>query len=148
MSEIALGSTSESTRSRRSPRLLIIVLVAMGTIGYLIYTSISANSMYFLTVGELQQKGASVYGEQVRVYGKVTPGTPKYEDGGLLRFNARADGAEMKVVYDGVVPDIFKDDVEVIVTGRYNANGVFEADELLAKCPSKFESAGETAGAR
>jgi cytochrome c-type biogenesis protein CcmE len=45
------------------------------------------------------------------------------------------------------VPDIFKDNVEVVVEGVYDRDGVFAADTLLAKCPSKFESKPGAVGA-
>ena len=45
----------------------------------------------------------------------------------------------MKVVYNKIVPDTFKDEAQVVVTGTYT-NGVFSANEMLAKCPSKYSS--------
>ncbi len=44
------------------------------------------------------------------------------------------------VRYTGIVPDNFKDDAEVIVTGTLGSDGVFTGTEVLAKCPSKYEA--------
>jgi cytochrome c-type biogenesis protein CcmE len=44
------------------------------------------------------------------------------------------------VTYEGIVPDVFADEVEAVVEGVYAKNDVFEADTLLAKCPTKYES--------
>jgi cytochrome c-type biogenesis protein CcmE len=47
-------------------------------------------------------------------------------------------GNEMKVVYDGAMPNNFESATSVIVTGKYN-DGYFHADDILTKCPSKYE---------
>ena len=54
------------------------------------------------------------------------------------------DGSGKVPVYyrGGPVPDIFGDEVQVVVEGKYNADGTFVANTLLAKCPSKFETDG------
>ena len=52
----------------------------------------------------------------------------------------------LPVTYSGVVPDIFRPGVQVVVEGHYTGTGPFQAQTLLAKCPSKFQSA--TAGAK
>ncbi|MDQ3328969.1 MAG: cytochrome c maturation protein CcmE, partial [Chloroflexota bacterium] len=57
-----------------------------------------------------------------------------------ITFTAADDTGRVQVTYGGVVPDIFKDNVEVVLEGSYGSDRVFNADTLLAKCPSKFES--------
>ena len=47
--------------------------------------------------------------------------------------------------YGGVVPDVFKPGIQVVVEGHLT-NGLFKASSLLAKCPSKFQSATPSAG--
>lgn len=47
-------------------------------------------------------------------------------------------GTEMKVVYDGVIPNNFESATSVVVTGKYS-DGYFHAKEILTKCPSKYE---------
>ena len=44
------------------------------------------------------------------------------------------------------MPDTFKDDAEVIVAGQVQPDGSFEAQELIAKCPSKYEAAEKNQG--
>ena len=51
----------------------------------------------------------------------------------------------LPVTYSGVVPDIFRPGVQVVVEGHYTGSGPFQAQTLLAKCPSKFQSATPTA---
>ncbi len=53
------------------------------------------------------------------------------------------EGGALPVTYRGAVPDIFGPDIEVVVEGKWTPGGVFVADTLLAKCPSKFEAAAQ-----
>jgi len=48
-------------------------------------------------------------------------------------------GNEMKVVYDGTIPNNFESAVSVVVTGKY-IDGYFHARDILTKCPSKYEN--------
>ena len=47
----------------------------------------------------------------------------------------------IEVVYIGVRPDLLRDEAQAIMTGKIDENGVFLADELLLKCPTKYEEA-------
>ena len=49
-----------------------------------------------------------------------------------------AKGVELKVVYNGTIPNNFETATSVVVTGKYE-NGVFHAKDILTKCPSKYE---------
>jgi cytochrome c-type biogenesis protein CcmE len=50
-------------------------------------------------------------------------------------------GAHLKVVYVGAKPDLLKNEAQAIVTGKLGADGVFYADELLLKCPTRYQDA-------
>ncbi|MCC6173683.1 MAG: cytochrome c maturation protein CcmE [Chloroflexi bacterium] len=109
---------------------------------YLVITALQTSTVYYITVGELLQRGASAYNQQVRVAGHVVPGTVERIDAGLgVKFQVYDASGDMPVLYHGgVVPDIFGDEVEVVVEGKYGQDGTFVASTLLAKCPSKFET--------
>lgn len=53
-------------------------------------------------------------------------------------YMADQSGTQMKVVYEGTIPNNFESAVSVVVTGKYQ-NGYFHAKEILTKCPSKYE---------
>ncbi|MBI4289563.1 MAG: cytochrome c maturation protein CcmE [Chloroflexi bacterium] len=116
----------------------VVLAIAMGA---LVYNSVAGSSVYYYTVNELKAQPVSPDGQDVRVNGIVTTGP--------IEWNAQArttsftmqdkDGAEtLFVVYQGTVPDAFKADVEVVVRGKLDSKGVFRANELLAKCASKY----------
>jgi cytochrome c-type biogenesis protein CcmE len=47
----------------------------------------------------------------------------------------------VQVVYVGPKPDLLRGEAQAIMTGKLGADGVFYADELLLKCPTKYEQA-------
>jgi cytochrome c-type biogenesis protein CcmE len=128
----------------RSP-VGIKILAAAGAIvaavGFLLVTAFQSNAVYYLTVSELHGAAPAIYGQPVRVAGKVASGSIQRDPTTLLvSFVAEDDSGRLPVTYKGVLPDVFGDGVEVVVEGKYAESGTFTAGTLLAKCPSKFES--------
>ena len=131
-----------------NPKLIVVAVVIFAAIGYLIYNAVASSAAsYFVTVGELQAKAATMDGQHVQVGGDVKPGSiVKGNPGDPISF-VLTDGTQtMPVQYSGVLPDIFSDQVQVVVEGTYHADGTFQADTLLTKCPSKFSAATKTSG--
>lgn len=132
-------------RQRGLPVRAVSVAVVVVALGYLITTGLSSATVYYVTVGEfLAGSGdAGAPHKPVRVSGNVVPGSIERQ-GGVVRFVMADPSGSLPVEYRGVVPDIFGDDVQVVVEGRPDGVGGFQAKTLLAKCPSKFEaSAGQ-----
>ncbi|MFQ5901367.1 MAG: cytochrome c maturation protein CcmE, partial [Thermodesulfobacteriota bacterium] len=112
--------------------------------GYLIYQGIQSGGMYYLTVSEfLSQKGEFVDGK-VRVNGSIVPGSVIFDSQSLrldfvLKDTESSD--KLKIVYRGAPPDLIEDEgVTLVAEGFYNSQeDIFAADNLLVKCPSKYE---------
>ena len=119
--------------------IIAIVLIA-GALSYLVFAGVKDTMVYYLTISELEAKTPSIYGDRVRVSGTVVPGTIVKDSDGNLKFRITDGDNIIDVSYRGIVPDIFKDDVEAVVEGEYTENKEFKADVLLAKCPTKYES--------
>ena len=117
------------------------VTIAVGAL-YLVLTTMQTSAVYYLTVTELKDRSASLQAQSVRVAGKVAPGSVEKIDGGLaIRFIVQDEGGAFPVFYRGApVPDIFGEDVDVVVEGKLQPDGTFAAHTLLAKCASKFEA--------
>lgn len=150
--QTALDSTAQEERAkaarpRRKRRLPISILMGgiaiLGAVIYLIFANTQANAVYYMTVHELQTCTTCAT-QSVRVAGVVQAGSVVQSNGGQqIRF-AIADSSgsqQLSVVYSGVVPDIFRPGITVVVEGHYTGKGPFQAQTLLAKCPSKFQSA-------
>ncbi len=79
----------------------------------------------------------------VQVKGQRVPGTENFDmDKQIFNFEMIDEkGEKFQVVYDGVKPSNFEQATEVVAIGKYN-NGTFEAEQLLVKCPSKYQAEG------
>ena len=142
-------------------------LLILGAVVYLIWSSTAATSEYFLTIDELKAKGPDIVNKNLRVSGAVLGDTINYDaqtltltfevahvpgdqamiedEGGLADALHQAvmdpSRARMQVQYVGPMPDLLRNEAQAIVTGKLGEDGVFYADELLLKCPTKYEEA-------
>lgn len=115
----------------------LILLVAAVFLGY---RGFASSATYYYTVSEAIGKGNAIYGETVRVNGLVETGSVE-QQASSLKFNVTEGTQSLPVVYQGVVPDSFKAGNEIVIEGRLNSSGLFQADVLMPKCPSKYEPA-------
>ena len=140
-----LAVEEQQPRTRRKRRLPISFvlggLAILGAVIYLVIANTQANAVYYMTVSEL--KTCTVCTTQsVRVAGVVQAGSVVNNDANQQMSFTIADGSQsLNVVYSGIVPDIFRPGITVVVEGLYSGHGPFQAQTLLAKCPSKFQSA-------
>ena len=162
-------SADTTTKSGSAGRAKFIIggLLIVAAVVYLIVSSTQASAQYFLTVEELEERGTSVADRDLRISGAVigdsieydpqtltlkfvvahVPGDNKeIEAKGVLAFvlhDAVFDPSrpQVQVVYIGVMPDLLRDEAQAIMTGQLGEDGVFMADELLLKCPTKYEEA-------
>ncbi len=130
-------------RRKRFPLSFILGgLVILGAVVYLIYANTQANALYYMTVNELKSCSTTCTTQAVRVAGVVQANTVQRDDAKqMISFAIAAGGQSLSVVYSGIVPDIFRPGIEVVVEGHYTGQGPFQAQTLLAKCPSKFQTA-------
>ncbi len=125
--------------SRGKVKFVIGIGVIALTLTYLVYGGVRDTMVYYLTVGELKGRVPSVYKDKVRVSGTVVPGSIKKSIDGSLEFKITDGKQAIDVQYRGIVPDIFRDNVEAVVEGLYTQQNVFQAKVLLAKCPTKYD---------
>jgi len=128
---------------RFSPKIWLAVAGVIAGFVILFNVGLSGSMVYYLTVSEfLDGDRAHDLGENFRVNGRAVPGSIERSPSGLgCRFRMTDGTKELAVTYDREIPDTFVDNSEVVVEGRLGKDGVFEARTLLAKCPSKYESA-------
>src|SRR5262245_23275061 len=142
-------------------------LLVLAAVVFLIWSATTSTSEYFLTIDELHAKGASVANRNLRVSGAVIGDTIQYNaqtltltfevaqvpadnaiietEGGLAKALHEAvidpSRERMTVVYSGPKPDLLRNEAQAIVTGHLGEDCIFYADELLLKCPTKYEEA-------
>jgi cytochrome c-type biogenesis protein CcmE len=126
---------------RRRLKFLGLAFGIVTTMTFLLVVGIRGGMVYYVTVSEFVENGA-IAGDNFRINGKVQPGSIERLPGGSRVLFIMTEGAEnLPVDYEGIIPDTFVDDADVVVHGALQADGTFRADELLAKCPSKYEAA-------
>ncbi len=140
--------------------LLIVVAVA-----YLIVTSTGSTARYFITIEELRAMDDEARERDITISGAVlgdtiaydasqprvtftivqVPGDPKEVEraGGLSKVLHDAvndpDAPRLEVVYDDIKPDLLQHETQAIIRGRLGEDDRFYADEVLLKCPTRYE---------
>ena len=151
---------------KKNTKLILGIVIIIAAVVYLIASSTLSQSQYFLTVEELQSNQAEYVGKNVRMSGVVLGDTIAYDPqtleltfqvaqipgdhrvieqmGGMSVVLAQAAQdptlPKMTIHYVGPRPDLLKDEAQAIITGSLDENGIFQASELLLKCPSKYQS--------
>jgi cytochrome c-type biogenesis protein CcmE len=136
------GEKPSRRRRKRLPISFILGgLAILGAVIYLIYANTQANAAYYLTVSELKSC-TTCAAQSIRVAGVVQAGSVvNNEQNQQISFVIADSGQSLPVVYSGIVPDIFRPGITVVVEGHYTGTGPFQAQTLLTKCPSKFQAA-------
>ena len=126
--------------SKQHVKVGIGAAVVVAAMAYLMFSSTTGSTAYFLTVPELQQRVTTLRGEAVRVAGKVTDDPIHWDVQKLsLAFYIGAGTSRIPVHFKGIKPDMFQAGVDVIVEGRVGPDGVLAASNLMTSCPSKYE---------
>lgn len=145
--------TERSAWRNHRTRLLILGSVIALAVAYMVYAAFPGNTLYFVTVSEFLGDSKLHDGQTLRVAGALAPDTFLREEGSTLsRFSLGdkqldvpgiAPGSpQMEASYVGVLPDLFfNPHSEIILEGHYDGQeGVFATDNILVKCPSKYQS--------
>lgn len=120
---------------RRHKRIGIIVagLAGLGVAAFLVANAFRNNLVFFFSPTQVAAKEAPT-NRAFRIGGLVEEGTLKREDDGLtVRFTVTDTAASIPVVYKGILPDLFKEGRGCVAQGRLGNDGVFQAEEVLAK---------------
>ena len=121
-----------------TPRRQRMVLVGLFVAGVAVAVGLALrafqeNLLYFYTPTQAIA-GEAPDGKKIRLGGMVQKGSVRREPGDLeLRFDVSDNEKTMTVAYSGVLPDLFKEGQGVIAMGQVDANGIFRAEEVLAK---------------
>jgi cytochrome c-type biogenesis protein CcmE len=130
-----MTSANQKNRYVRFGAAIAVVLVSLG---YLAWTGVQQNKSYYVTIRELQTLDGR-YAKRLRVAGNVVSGSIQRQ-GSRVQFELQENDLVLPVLYQGseTPPDTFKDDSQALVEGQYGMDGVFHANQLQAKCASKY----------
>ena len=120
---------------------LTLALLALGAVvvaGLLALSALKDQAAFFYSPGDLKGKPLPL-GKNVRLGGMVEKGSIQREaDGVSIRFVVSDGLGKVPVAFRGVTPDLFKEDSGVVAEGKFNADGSFTADNLLAKHDERY----------
>ena len=139
---------------KQNGRFMVGLVGVAAGVTYLVWTGVSDTMVYYMTPSELIAKidADPTFREVgVKVSGRLVPESHESEPGTMVhRFivhDLEDESVTFPVVYRNPLPDTFTDSpemvVDVVLEGRFNDAGVFEANTVLTKCGSRYEATPE-----
>lgn len=164
--EIPPESRKNSKQGFKFNKFVVGGILIAAAVLLLAITSLKGNAQYYMTISELQA-APEKWGQNVRISGAVRGETIQFDqNSGDLTFQVVNVPADLKTVeamggiaavlhqavidpaapaltirYHGTRPDLLKDEAQAIITGKMQSDGTFVAEDLLLKCPSKYQEA-------
>ena len=143
-SSTILRDAAVTNQTNKKIKFIIGGLIIAGLITYLIASSISSAGAYYREVGEVLDQQAMLMNKNLRVSGNVVTESINYDAATLsLDFMISDPADASKVIpihFHGVQPDqMTREGSSAIVEGSMGPGGVVEANNLLLKCPSRYE---------
>jgi len=126
--------------NRKTARVVLSAAVIIGAACVFMYFTAAKEAEYYKHVDEVMAAPAQWYGKSLSLHGFVD-GVPLHRPNSLdYRFKVKSGAYVVDATYTGLIPDTFKEGSEIVARGRLSADG-FHADNITAKCPSRYESA-------
>ena len=137
-------ATDESLVTSNRGKILVATVMLVGALGYLGFMAFQSATVYYYTVGELNERGPVPEGKLVRVSGKLVPDSFSRVGDSTVASFALTDGDQtMAAVHDGILPDLFfNEHSDIILEGTYDGDGLFDSQNVIVKCPSKYIASG------
>lgn len=108
-------------------------VIAVGIAAVLILNAFRSNLVFFFSPSQVAAEEAPV-GKAFRLGGLVEEGSvDRQEDGLTVRFVVTDTAESIPVMFSGILPDLFREGQGVVAQGRLGKDGVFYAEEVLAK---------------
>ena len=121
-------------------RLVLVVLAGVAVVGAVLLAmwGLQDRAAYFVTPSDISA-GRITPDKPMRLGGMVVKRSLKRDADGLtIRFTVSDTKAETQVVYRGITPDLFREGSGIVAEGRLAANGLFVADQILAKHDERY----------
>ncbi len=113
--------------------LIAVGLITLAVAAWLVLSAFKKNLVFFFTPTQILA-GEAPHGRSFRIGGMVEAGSlQRQADGVTVGFRVTDTAKTINVSYRGILPDLFKEGKGVVAQGKLGADGVFVADEVLAK---------------
>lgn len=122
-------------------KVVVGIIVIGGGVGYFMYQAMQSSWAYYYSVDEFSANSSGVKNHSLRIAGRVKQGSVARDLQKMdLTFTLAGSKSEVPIHYKGSVPDNFAEDREVVVQGRLDTTGVFQANQLMTRCESKYKA--------
>jgi len=120
-----------SPRQKRRLMVVVLIVAGIGVATALTLTAFRQNMLYFITPSEVKA-GALPSDKRFRIGGLVVKDSVE-RDGVDVEFGLTDGNESVTVRYSGILPDLFREGQGIVALGVIRDNGMFHADEVLAK---------------
>jgi cytochrome c-type biogenesis protein CcmE len=117
---------------------ILIILAVIFVAGYLILQASTTVVNPYIPISDLKNNPEAYYGKEIQIIGNVTG--PLTGDSTSLKFTLKDEQDDIIVSYKGPIPQNFMEGINVVVIGELDTNGQLIANQILTKCPSKYDT--------
>jgi len=130
---------------QRNVRIYIAFAAVVAAMAFLVISGFNNKTMvYYSTVKELKAKSSDAFRQGYRVSGTTVVGTlQQIPQKNQVQFDIEQEGESLHIIYNGILPDTFREGQEVLVEGKYSRDGNFYATNVFTKCASKYDAAAK-----
>jgi cytochrome c-type biogenesis protein CcmE len=134
---------SATDAMRRRTRRFVLIAIAVAALAFVVIAAggISDNLVYYWTPTDLRANGAKAYGATIRLGGMVAAGSIRHAVGTTgVEFDVRDANAIVHVKSSGVPPQMFRDNIGVVVEGTMTRGGTFESQRLMVSHNNEYRA--------
>ena len=127
---------------RRKSRFFMIGAFAVAAIAFALIAAsgINENLVYYWTPTDLKANGEKAYGATIRLGGMVAPGSIKQLGGSATSFDVYDRGTRVNVRTSSVPPQMFRENIGVVVEGTMHRGGYFQSNRLMVSHNNEYKA--------
>lgn len=137
------NTPSQSDLMRRRTRLFMFIAFAVAAIAFIVIAAggINKNLVYYWTPTDLHAAGDKAYGASIRLGGMVAPGSVKNRNGTSgVEFDVKDATGIVHVKSAGVPPQMFRENIGVVVEGTMTRSGYFQCNRLMVSHNNEYKA--------
>ncbi len=133
---------TESEKMRRKTRLFMFgaFVVAAAAFGVIAASGINKNLVYYWTPSDVRANGQKAYGATIRLGGMVAPGSIQKLGGSAVAFDVHDGANRIHVKTRTVPPQMFRENIGVVVEGTMVAGGHFQSERLMVSHDNQYKA--------
>lgn len=140
MTEESIATSTVAMRKRTRRFMIGAIVVAATAFGVIAATGINDNLVYYWTPSDLRSQGDKAYGASIRLGGMVAPDSIRKLSGSGVAFVVHDGKARVDVRTSSVPPQMFRENIGVVVEGTMVPGGYFESNRLMVSHDNQYDA--------